>query len=159
MNEHPAVPWGRIAAAGLVVLVLTLCGVVWLAFSQELLRTEIRELRQIALERPEKAPPSPLEGDVKALREAVAKLTAKVDAIRIPDASKPVDRLAVEVKNLANRVEAMENAAKAQSREPKSKKAAAQKSAPAAQPQPQPQVEEYPNRPFFGPGLPAYPGY
>jgi hypothetical protein len=148
--ENSTVPCGRMAAAAVAILVLALIGILLLGFFLEVLRADVRELRQAVLERPQGAPA--VAADIKALREAVDGLSAKIDAIHIPDSSKSADRLSVEVKNLANRVEAMTNAAhrpaKAGSGGKTTRKAA-----------PQPQDNEDASRPYYGPVYPVYPGY
>ncbi|HWQ09732.1 MAG TPA: hypothetical protein VN436_11505 [Holophaga sp.] len=143
--ESDAISRGRIAGAAIVVLLLNLAGVVWLGISQELTRTELAQLARTTREAPAPALPTGLETEVKATRDAVAKLAAKVDALIAGDDAKAVSRLTVEVKNLANRVEALATA----------------KAAPAKESKPglrRPNEEDAP-RPFFGPGYPAYPGY
>lgn len=98
----------RLAAAGLAILVLSMAGIVLLAFSQEVLRTEVRELRQDVLERAGSGA-SPAAADIAALREALSEMSRKLDALagKPAETARSVDRLSVEVKNLANRVEAM----------------------------------------------------
>ena len=141
---------GRLVAAAAAVLVLNLAGVVWLGFSQEMLRAEIAALGHSVRETPAPAPAGPPPADpsreLAALREALARVAAKVDALAATDEGKAVARLTLEVKNLANRVEALAAAKNAPARETK----------PAA---PRVRDDEAPPRPFFGPGYPAWPGY
>lgn len=141
---------GRLLAAGLVVLVLNLTGVVLLGFSQEMLRSDLAALARQVRETPapvsaQPLPPDP-SPDLAALRASVDKLTTKVNALVENDPSKSVGRLTLEVKNLASRVEAL---ASAKSTPPHSTRSAAPKS----------QNLLPPPRPYFGPDYPAWPGY
>jgi outer membrane murein-binding lipoprotein Lpp len=147
MTEYSAESVSRIAAAGLAILVLSMVGIVLLAFSLERTRAEVKELRQAVLARTEPAP-SPMEADVAALRQAVDQLAGKIDAIRVPDASKSVDRLAAELKTLSNRMEAMAASAKPQQRPTTETKTPTRQAVP-------PPEEEYPSRVFY----PVYPVY
>jgi len=156
MEESHAIPWGRLAGAGLAIVVLTLAGVIWLGLSQELLRTEMATLTQTVREMPAAPAPSPPvdpTAELKATREALVKLTAKVDALASSEDAKAIARLAVEIKTLANRVEALTTAKAAPPRE--TKPAPAQTQTPHRTP---PAEEEVAPRPFFGPGYPNW-GY
>lgn len=146
--EQQNIPWGPVAVAALAVVVLNLIGMLWLGVSQERLRAEVADLFRQVRETPSAAPapvdPSP---ELKAMREALAKLAVKVDNLAAnTDDAKAVSRLTVEVKNLASRVESL----------------AAAKTAPARDNRPaqrRPAEQEVSPRPFFGPGYPNWPVY
>ncbi|MEA4858362.1 hypothetical protein [Solidesulfovibrio sp.] len=148
-------PWGRLAAAGITVLLLNLAGVVWLNLTQERLRTELAALDRDVRAIPPAAPcgdTEALESEIAALRQAVTGLAAKTESPRPQkDDAKALDRLAGEVKNLAAKVEALA-AAKA----PPAKPAGNGKSDKSA---PRPQAPAVPGNPYYGPGYPGWPGY
>lgn len=148
--EQQDLPRSRLVAAAITLLLLTFAGVVWLGFSQEMLRTEVAALGRSLGELPREAPSVEPSPDMQALTAAVAKLSAKVDALAAADAAKAVSRLSGEVKTLAGRVEALTGrvAALATAKSGKGRKAGP----------PTPETPEAP-RPFFGPGYPAWPGY
>ena len=161
MHEASNPPRGRIVAAAVVMLALVLAGVLWLGVSLEMLRTEMAGLARSIREVPPPAIAAPdVSADVAALREAVGRLAAKVDALASGDEAKAVARLASEIKSLSTKVDALA-AAKA----PASKPAAAREEKPASIPRqtvpaPRPIIDpDESSRPFYGPGYPAWPGY
>lgn len=154
---------GRIVASAVVMLALILAGVLWLGVSLEMLRTEVSGLARAQRETPPPAIAAPdVSADVAALREAVGKLSTKVDALASGDEAKAVARLASEIKALSAKVDALAAAKTTTAPKPA---AAAREGKPASAPRqtvpaPRPIIDpEESSRPFYGPGYPAWPGY
>lgn len=147
--EKREFPWGRVAAAGVMLLLLNLAGVVWLSLSQERLRLDLAALDQEVRSLPAPptcADPTALTADIAALRQTMTGLAAKVDGLRAPASdAKALERLAAEVKNLSGRVDALAAAAKAPAKTGKTTK-------PASRVRPQ-------TAPYPGPVYPGWPGY
>jgi uncharacterized iron-regulated membrane protein len=152
-----AFPLERVAIAGVAVLLLTLAGVVWLGFANERLRQQVTALDAAVAAIPPAAPATDVSGlaaQVKATREAVDKLAARVEALRGRDDAKALDRLAGEIRAVGAKVEALAAARKSA---PKNEKT--QKNTPPSTPRRAPATQEEAPRPFYGPGYPAWPGY
>jgi hypothetical protein len=151
--EQQNLPRGSLVVAVVAVLLLLLAGVVWLGFSQEMLRAEVAALDRAFREQPRATAPADTSPEIQVLTEAVGKLAAEVDALAATDPAKAVSRLSVDVKALAGRVDVLASRVEALA---KVKAAAPRptKSVPARK-------EELPEppRPFYGPGYPAWPGY
>ena len=96
----------RLLVAALAVLVVTMLGVLWLAVGLELVRTEVGVLRQALRDTDHPVNVSLPDAGLDSLRRDVAALGEKVEALRQDGSSRAVERLTVEVKNLANRLEA-----------------------------------------------------
>ena len=143
-------PWGRVAAAGVITLLLNLAGVIWLGMSQERLRASMAALDQEVRALPAPAPcgdNAAVEKEISALRQALSGLSGKLEALKAPkDDGKALDRLAGEVKALTAKVEAL-GAAKAAKPAKSGKQAAPSPERPA------------PGSPYYGPGYPGWPGY
>jgi hypothetical protein len=154
--EQQEMPKGRLVGAAIALLLINLAAVIWLGFSQEMLRADIARLGQTVRELPRAASPESPAPELQAMTEALGKLSAQVDALAATDPAKAVARLAAEVKTLSGRVEALAAArtASAKAASPKATPAKNGKSAPYRN-----QDEEDAPRPFFGPGYPAWPGY
>lgn len=145
--EQQGIGWGPVAAVALIVVLLNLTGMLWLGVSQERARADIARLARQIREKPAGAP-----DELKAIRDSLAALSAKVDGLAATADPKAVARLVTEVKNLSNRINALTKA----KRSAPSKTAA---SAPKAA-KPRPLIENpQPPRPFYGPGYPVWPGY
>lgn len=160
-------PFGRVAVAGVLVLLLVLAGVVWLGFATERLRTDVLAVERAVREMPPPLPPLPgkdaagLEAEVKALREAMAKLASRVEALRAAEDTKALERLTAEIRALSGRVENL--SAKA-APAPAGKAAKPGKPAAPAKKEKTPPArevpaEDVPPRPYYGPGYPGWPGY
>lgn len=141
-------PWGRVLVAATLALVLNLAGVIWIGLSQERQRHALA-----ALERDVRALPAPpacpdtaaIGGDVRALRQSVATLTEKVEALRRSAGDdKALNRLAGEVKALSAKVASLASAKT-------TPKAAKSRKTPTRQPAPE--------SGYYGPGYPGWPGY
>lgn len=143
-------PWGRLAAAGVIALVLNLIGVLWLGLSQERLRAAMAVLDQEVRALPPAAPcgdVEAMEAEIAGLRQAVTGLSGKLEGLKPSrEDAKALDRLAGEVKALAARVEALGAA----------KTAKPAKSEKTASP---PRERPAPGGPYYGPGYPGWPGY
>uniref|UniRef100_I2PYI2 Uncharacterized protein n=1 Tax=Desulfovibrio sp. U5L TaxID=596152 RepID=I2PYI2_9BACT len=162
--DRQTFPWGRVAAAGVLVLLLVLAGVVWLGFATERLRTDVLSVERAVREMPPPLPPVPakdasgLEAEVKALREAMAKLSSRVEALRAAEDTKALERLTAEIRALSGRVEGLsvKAAPAATGKAGKSGAAAKKEKTPAGRETP---GDEAPPRPYYGPGYPGWPGY
>lgn len=157
--DRQTFPWGRVAAAAVMVLLLILAGVVWLGVATEQLRTDVASLERAVRETPPPLPAkdtSGLEAEVKGLREALTKLTARVEALRAAEDTKALERLTGEIRSLAGKVEALAGA-KAPAAKP-GKPAKAEKPEKASPSRAEP-AGETPPRPYYGPGYPGWPGY
>jgi TolA-binding protein len=154
-------PWGRVAAAGVLVLLLVLAGVVWLGFATERLRTDVLAVERAVREMPPPLPArdsSGLEAEVKALREAMAKLSSRVEALRAAEDTKALERLTAEIRALSGRVEGLsaKAAPAAAGKAGKSGAAGKKEKTPAVRETP---GDDTPPRPYYGPGYPGWPGY
>lgn len=150
--EQQNLPRGSLVVAAVAVLLLLLAGVVWLGFSQEMLRAEVAALDRTFREQP-RAAPADTSSELQVLTEAVGKLAAEVDALAATDPAKAVSRLSVDVKALAGRVDVLASRVEALA---KVKTAAPRPTKPGPA-----RKEELPEppRPYYGPGYPAWPGY
>jgi len=157
--EQPSISWGPVAGAALAIVLLNLTGMLWLGVSQERARADIAQLARQVRETPAPPAPADLSLELKSLRESLDTLAAKVDGLAATADPKAVARLAAEMKNLSNRVEALAavKAAPAKAVKPAQPARPAQ---PAQTAPPRPIIEDdQPPRPFYGPGYPAWPGY
>ncbi len=165
--DRQTFPWSRVAVAGVAVALLILAGVVWLGFAFERLRTEVMSVERAVRETP---PPLPapavstagLEAEIKAVREAVGKLSARVEALRAAEDTKALERLTAEIKALSGRVDALGNARTPAAKAGKAEKAGAaekKEKAPAARETPETDPRGVAPRPYYGPGYPGWPGY
>lgn len=152
-----AFPLERVAIAGVAVLLLILAGVIWLGFANERLRQQMTALDAAVAAIPPTTPAtdvSDLAAQVKATREAVDKLAARVDTLRGRDDAKALDRLAGEIRAVGAKVDAL-----AAARNSAAKNEKTQKNTSSSTPRRAPVIQEEPPRPFYGPGYPAWPGY